>query len=60
MNPIAIAALVAVLGAGISMAVAGMNQLLFVGIRALKRRPAGPAADAELPVLVAGDGEVLP
>jgi hypothetical protein len=57
-NPIAIAALVAALGAGISMAVAGMIHFLFVGIRKLQRRPAEAAAD-DVPVL-GGEGGVTP
>lgn len=58
MSPIAIAAVVFGLGAAISMAVAGLIQVLFVGIRALQRKPA--AAPDENPVLEAGQGGVSP
>ena len=63
MNPIALAALIFCLGFGISMFVAGVIRLLFLGIQMSQRRAAAVAsarADADMPVLGAGDGGVTP
>ncbi len=61
MNAIAIAGLVFGLGAAISMGIAGVIQLLFLGLQAARRRSAAaaPKTDPDMPVLEAGEGGVL-